>query len=316
MNLMKVTTDSPEYRAELFSILLLDADLYSEITGLSCYKAAVGSRSLLRNRRAELCWALLVADIYLRTAAKAILKSIQKCVDSIQTVRSSVSFSNQQPLSADASVGIVSFKNQSLLSTRYPGKCTENSSLSTTARSARTQKYPVSREIIKIMQAGSGKGISMLSCVFELLAISANAAAYGEGVFLGIQSAIVIVLVLLYGGRTLGGILFVLLYTATMGFLISPMAPKELIAAMQGANIIIVMASKLIQAYANYSNGGTGQLSGITVFMLWAGSLARIFTSIQETGDTMTVVTYMAAFSCNCVLVSQMVYYSKKSKTE
>ncbi|XP_052784912.1 mannose-P-dolichol utilization defect 1 protein-like [Mya arenaria] len=181
-------------------------------------------------------------------------------------------------------------------------------------------------QIIKIMQAGSGKGISMLSCVFELLAISANAAygyqhgfpfsAYGEGVFLGIQSAIVIVLVLLYGGRTLGGILFVLLYTATMGFLISPMAPKELIAAMQGANIIIVMASKLIQAYANYSNGGTGQLSGITVFMLWAGSLARIFTSIQETGDTMTVVTYMAAFSCNCVLVSQMVYYSKKSKTE
>ena len=73
---------------------------------------------------------------------------------------------------------------------------------------------------------------------------------------------------------------------------------------------------QLIQAYANYANGSTGQLSGVTVVMLWAGSLARIFTSIQETGDTMTVLTYVAAFSCNCVLFAQILYYSKKAKSE
>ena len=35
------------------------------------------------------------------------------------------------------------------------------------------------------------------------------------------------------------------------------------------------------QVIANFRNGHTGQLSAVTVFMLAAGSLARIFTSIQ-----------------------------------
>ena len=47
----------------------------------------------------------------------------------------------------------------------------------------------------------------------------------------------------------------------------------------------MIVVGKLIQAVTNYKNGHTGQLSAITVFLLTAGSLARIFTSIQETGD-------------------------------
>ena len=47
----------------------------------------------------------------------------------------------------------------------------------------------------------------------------------------------------------------------------------------------MIVVGKLIQAATNYKNGHTGQLSAITVFLLTAGSLARIFTSIQETGD-------------------------------
>lgn len=38
---------------------------------------------------------------------------------------------------------------------------------------------------------------------------------------------------------------------------------------------------QLLQAATNYRNGHTGQLSAITVFLLFGGSLARIFTSIQ-----------------------------------
>ncbi|XP_052217712.1 mannose-P-dolichol utilization defect 1 protein-like [Dreissena polymorpha] len=181
-------------------------------------------------------------------------------------------------------------------------------------------------QIGKILQAKSGEGISLASVLCELVAISANAvygfshgfpfSAYGEGVFLAIQTALVMFLVLMYGGRQLGSFLFLAVYVAIMAVLLSPATPKGLIAAMQGVNIIIVMASKLIQAYANFTNGGTGQLSAITVLMLWGGSLARIFTSIQETGDAMTVVTYVAAFICNCVLVAQIVYYYRKAKAD
>lgn len=38
---------------------------------------------------------------------------------------------------------------------------------------------------------------------------------------------------------------------------------------------------QLIQAMSNFRNGHTGQLSAISVFLLFAGSLARIFTSLQ-----------------------------------
>ena len=47
------------------------------------------------------------------------------------------------------------------------------------------------------------------------------------------------------------------------------------------ANIPMIVLGKLIQAVKNFQNGHTGQLSAITVFLLTAGSLARIFTSIQ-----------------------------------
>jgi hypothetical protein len=52
-------------------------------------------------------------------------------------------------------------------------------------------------------------------------------------------------------------------------------------AYLQAANIPMVVVGKMIQAISNYRQGHTGQLSAITVFLLAAGSLARIFTSIQ-----------------------------------
>lgn len=42
-----------------------------------------------------------------------------------------------------------------------------------------------------------------------------------------------------------------------------------------------ILCSQLIQAATNYGNKHTGQLSAVSVFLLFAGSLARIFTSLQ-----------------------------------
>ena len=69
--------------------------------------------------------------------------------------------------------------------------------------------------------------------------------AYGEGVFMAIQCSIIIFLVYVYGGRTLTGLVFLVAYTAIMWYLLSPLAPRHLIDAMQGMNIVIVMASKV-----------------------------------------------------------------------
>lgn len=64
-----------------------------------------------------------------------------------------------------------------------------------------------------------------------------------------------------------------------------------------------------MQAYTNYANASTGQLSAVTVIMLFFGSLARIFTSIQETGDTTMVVMYVCSTLANGVIAGQLLYY-------
>ena len=52
------------------------------------------------------------------------------------------------------------------------------------------------------------------------------------------------------------------------------------------------------------------------VFNYLAGSLARIFTTIQEVDDKLILWGFIAAFALNAILAVQMVYYwdSPKSK--
>lgn len=69
------------------------------------------------------------------------------------------------------------------------------------------------------------------------------------------------------------------------------------------------MGLQLMQAYTNYINGNTGQLSAATCFLLFFGSLARIFTSIQETGDKTMIMMFVCSTLANGVIVAQLLYY-------
>ncbi|KAL4220413.1 Mannose-P-dolichol utilization defect 1 protein [Mactra antiquata] len=179
-------------------------------------------------------------------------------------------------------------------------------------------------QILKIINSKSGEGISIFSVLFELVAISSNMtycianafpfSSYGEAIFLCIQTSLVMFLVLFYGNNMMGSFLFLLSYIGIMVYLLSPVAPLTLIETLQGFNIILVIVSKLIQVYSNFQNGSTGQLSAITVGMIFLGSVARIFTSIQETGDSLIILSYASAAVCNAMLVGQMIYYRKPKK--
>lgn len=58
--------------------------------------------------------------------------------------------------------------------------------------------------------------------------------------------------------------------------------------------------------------------------MLFFGSLARIFTSIQETGDTTMIIMYSCSTFANAIIAAQILYYwnvktvgsKKKDKTK
>nr|XP_021405405.1 mannose-P-dolichol utilization defect 1 protein [Lonchura striata domestica] len=62
----------------------------------------------------------------------------------------------------------------------------------------------------------------------------------------------------------------------------------------------------LIQIVTNARQGHTGQLSGVSTGLLFGGALARIFTSLTETGDLLLASTFAASAACNGVLLAQV----------
>ncbi|XP_045618330.2 mannose-P-dolichol utilization defect 1 protein homolog isoform X1 [Procambarus clarkii] len=184
-------------------------------------------------------------------------------------------------------------------------------------------------QIVKILAAKSGQGISITGTILELTAILVNVSynfvnrypfsSYGDGVFLLIQTAIIGALVYHFGGSTERAIAFFLTVGSLTLLLCSGIVSLQILWTLQACNIPVVFAGKMVQALANYRNSSTGQLSAITVTMLFFGSMARIFTSIQETGDQIIILTFCVATFANGIIMAQMIYYWNvpvKSKKE
>lgn len=69
----------------------------------------------------------------------------------------------------------------------------------------------------------------------------------------------------------------------------------------------------MIQIVTNFRNGHTGQLSAVTSFLLSLGAIARIFTSIQETGDNIIILTYICSSVVNTIIALQVIMYWNKT---
>lgn len=178
-----------------------------------------------------------------------------------------------------------------------------------------TVKVP---QILKIYNGKSGKGLNIFSVFLDLTAISIHGSynyvhafpfsSWGDTLMLGIQQVIIIYLIFLYAQQYQTGGLFLIAY----GLIIAAsttILPVNVLWVLQACNVPILMSGKLLQAFENYKNGSTGQLSAATIIALTLGSIARIFTSIQETGDKMMIITYVASTSANLVLFFQIFYY-------
>lgn len=64
---------------------------------------------------------------------------------------------------------------------------------------------------------------------------------------------------------------------------------------IQGCVTPIVIASRLPQIWESFKNKSTGQLSFITWFLNFGGSVARIFTTIQEVDDPLGTITLVTS---------------------
>ncbi|KAJ8783745.1 hypothetical protein J1605_008788 [Eschrichtius robustus] len=200
-------------------------------------------------------------------------------------------------------------------------------------------------QVFKMLGAKSAEGLSLQSVMLELMALTGTMvysitnnfpfSSWGEALFLMLQTVTIAFLVLHYRGQTVKGVAFLACSALVLLVLLSPLTPQAVVTLLQASNMPAVVVGRvgagnkgedvgkgdwmtkrrfstppqLLQAATNYRNGHTGQLSAITVFLLFGGSLARIFTSIQETGDPLMAGTFVVSSLCNGLIAAQLLFY-------
>ena len=87
------------------------------------------------------------------------------------------------------------------------------------------------------------------------------------------------------------------------------LCPPNLLSVLQAFSIPISLLSKFPQIAELYKNKKCGHLSSTVVFAQLAGTLARVFTTITETGDWLLGIGFGLASILNTVIAIQYVYY-------
>ncbi|KAK9365946.1 hypothetical protein V1509DRAFT_631551 [Lipomyces kononenkoae] len=182
-------------------------------------------------------------------------------------------------------------------------------------------------QITKLVSSRSAVGVSMIGTALEaasylgMLAYAVRAgfpfSTFGEQAFLWIQDVAVLLLLLVYSGRSTiaVGVVPVVLAAAYYLILSVPGPSEPVLAMLQAAAIPLNLASKVPQIITIFRNKSTGQLSAVSVFAYMAGSVARVFTTLQEVDDQIVLAGVVLGAVLNLVLVAQMVMYWGKTTT-
>ncbi|KAI9264418.1 hypothetical protein BY458DRAFT_513969 [Sporodiniella umbellata] len=174
-------------------------------------------------------------------------------------------------------------------------------------------------QILTIFKNKSATGLSLTSYLMEtlsyLITLSYNLrqgnpfSTFGEIMFISLQNLIITNLIFYFGQQQFGkmfGTLFMLIaFFYSLNSVVSPV----LLSSLYAATIPLSLASKMPQIYINFKNKSTGQLSVFTVVNYFAGSAARVFTTMTELDDTLMLFGNLLAASFNAILVLQVILY-------
>ncbi|KAI5453395.1 hypothetical protein NCC49_005874 [Naganishia albida] len=192
-------------------------------------------------------------------------------------------------------------------------------------------------QIGKIINSKSARGLSLSAYILETASYAITLAyayrnafpfsTYGENLFLSLQNVVITLLIVWFapsahkslsvgGGsvRARGnvpGVLVGLVVTAVVAILLSSpsLCPPSTLSLLQASTVPLALISKAPQIISNHRLQSTGNLSAFAVFNAFAGCLARLFTTSQETGDSLVWWGFALAAALNAVLAGQMIMY-------
>ena len=108
-------------------------------------------------------------------------------------------------------------------------------------------------------------------------------------------------------------LLFTAIYSVLLSTLLIPnYVNDEQMALLQATTIPITALARLPQIFQIWQTGSAGQLSSISLFLVMAGSLARLYTTSTEVKDPILLIGFTTTALLNTILFLQVLFVTKK----
>ncbi|KAA8499071.1 Mannose-P-dolichol utilization defect 1 protein-like [Porphyridium purpureum] len=174
-------------------------------------------------------------------------------------------------------------------------------------------------QIVTIWRSKSGEGVSTTALCVEQFGYIYNLAAhyredyplttYGDFISIAFQNMVLLGLLYTFRNQAAQGGIFVIVFSVSLVWMCSPYFSLEVLRLLTGMNAIVSLFSRVPQIVANYNSKSTGQLSPATCGGLALGSLARVFTTLQEVPSTRILAGYVISAFCNFTIFAQILMY-------
>lgn len=174
-------------------------------------------------------------------------------------------------------------------------------------------------QILSVISAGSGDGLSLATLLIETFGYAYNLAAhyrldypvstYGDFAVLALQNCVLISLVHRFEKKAATGAVIVAALVGSLGVMCSPVFPMAILEFLTLLNVPVTIAARLPQITKSYLNKSTGSLSVITCCGLFLGASARVFTTLQSVDNVNILIGYVTGTFLNFVVAFQVLYY-------
>eukprot|EP00438_Fugacium_kawagutii_P016330 Skav200159 [mRNA] locus=scaffold6219:2031:2705:- [translate_table: standard] len=182
-------------------------------------------------------------------------------------------------------------------------------------------------QILLIVSNASAEGLSEAAAALDAIAASSFTyynllkgfpiSGWGEQGIVAVQATIVLILVWVYRGNNLKQrfALFALWIAISVAILLEGHEYHVLLTVLGVSPTAMTAVSRIPQILLNWQSGQTGQLSLITFFLQFLGSVARLLTTLQLLGnDPLSLISHSVGAVLNLIVVFQIMAHHNQLK--